>query len=97
MTRTRSRRVGAVVTGAMVGLVLAVAATAAPTFPVGLEHDDRARLEAGAEAAAVSTYVEADPFPAPRVRVRRSTPSKSAYEYTIHRSRDARAPSGDDG
>ena len=64
MSRTRFRRVGAVVAGAMVLLVVAVAVTAARTLPAGLGQEDRARLEAVAQAAAVSTHVEADPFPA---------------------------------
>ena len=45
-------------------LALVVAVAAAPTLPAGLGQADRARLEAVSQAAAVSTYVEADPFPA---------------------------------
>jgi hypothetical protein len=64
MSRTRFRRGGAVVTGATVLLAVAVAVAGARTLPAGLGQADRARLEAVAQAAAVSTYVEADPFPA---------------------------------
>jgi hypothetical protein len=64
MTRTSMRRGEGALIAAVVSVSVVAAAAAAPALPAALRPEDRARLEAVAQAAAVSTHVEAQPFPA---------------------------------